>query len=447
MASAVPLEAQTRRRLATANLLSPASVLGLVLFICVGITAGQFYRSNPARFQGDFQVYATASSLVLHGESSHIFDGAATGDDPQQRWANVGTVYSDAATKLGIKRVQLYVYPPILADLLVPLVILPERAAEVVWILINVFALLLTALLLAKLLEVRISVLAPAVAASYAVGTCILWGQVTILFLLLWTASIFAYAQGRVPVSAVAMALATSIKLTPLIVIAPFFIWCDWKWLRSYALSFAALFAAMCAVNGPSAVTIYLKDVIPAMSRGVVNTENKSIGSSVQLLYASLHGSSVTIGKTVTSPSPHAVLILGNVLALALVIAVLAAIARAGRHLNTSGRLLALSMLALVSACAAPVSWRHAYVVALLPLVMLWTRALRERTALRDLALLGLCTLELGSFVFDTLTGHLVHGVLLACESFLAPTCALVLAFYFLRLQPLRTFSLASGAK
>jgi alpha-1,2-mannosyltransferase len=341
--------------------------------------------------------------------------------------------------------VQLYVYPPILADMLVPLVMLPEKAAEIVWISLNFLALLLTAVLFSEVLEVRMSLLALALASSCSVGMCILWGQVTIILLLLWTVSLVAYARGRLAVSAFAIALATSIKLTPLIVVAPFLLWHDWKWLRSYALSLAALFAVMCAVNRP-AVSAYLKYVIPAMSRGVANTENKSIGSSVRLLYASLHGSSVAMGKTVTSPSPHAVLILGAVLALVLAVAVLAAVARAGRHLNTSGRLLVLSMLALVSTCVAPVSWRHAYVVAFLPLAMLWTCALRERPAVRDLALLTLCTLELGSFVFDTLAGHLVHGVLLACTSFLAPTCALVLALYFLRLQSLRTFSMAPAS-
>ena len=111
---------------------------------------------------------------------------------------------------------------------------------------------------------------------------------------------------------------------------------------------------------------------------------------------------------------------------------------RAGAALSVSGRVLA--GLALVSACVLPVSWRHAYGVEVLPLTLLWAHALRPRPGRTKLALLTVCTIELGSFVFDLLSEHAGHG-LLTFAPLLAPACDLVLTLFFLGKVRLQQFT------
>ena len=103
----------------------------------------------------DFLVYYTAASLVRSNLSPHIYDDADTGVDPQLRSASENTCLATAARARGIDKVMLYVYPPTLADLLVPLSFLPAPAAVIAWTLVNLIALLCVAFLLARMIGIH----------------------------------------------------------------------------------------------------------------------------------------------------------------------------------------------------------------------------------------------------------------------------------------------------
>ena len=88
-------------------------------------------------------------------------------------------------------------------------------------------------------------------------------------------------------------ALATAIKLTPLIVIVPLVAWRDWKSVRAFAVWGIAILGALWAINGGDTLSLYFHHVLPSMSHGIVMLSNKTIGSALQVFWrGSEHGSS-----------------------------------------------------------------------------------------------------------------------------------------------------------
>ena len=100
----------------------------------------------------DFHVYYTASALAVEHRGNAIYSGSDTGVDPQLRVAAPETAFARKAHQLGLKRVMLYVYPPILADALAPLTLLPLASAAHAWFALNLVALCLIAFMMAQLL-------------------------------------------------------------------------------------------------------------------------------------------------------------------------------------------------------------------------------------------------------------------------------------------------------
>ena len=128
------------------------TALACILLICIAITLHQAHKPNFA----DFRVYETAAALVDQGKSPHIYDDADDGRDPQERWADATTVFAQAAQALGIERVRLYVYPPVLADLMTPFGLAQTRTAGRLWLAANMVALLLVVGLVCRLLNLNL---------------------------------------------------------------------------------------------------------------------------------------------------------------------------------------------------------------------------------------------------------------------------------------------------
>jgi hypothetical protein len=108
----------------------------------------------PSIHSDDFDVYYTAASLAREHRGSAIYSGADTGVDPELRLASPGTAFAEKARQLGLPEVCLYVYPPALADSLIPLSLFPLRVATGFWIALNVGALFLIAYLITQLLSI-----------------------------------------------------------------------------------------------------------------------------------------------------------------------------------------------------------------------------------------------------------------------------------------------------
>lgn len=412
----------------------PKAALIFVLLLCVSKTLR--YRHLPTL--DDFSVYQAAAALVRTGQSSLLYQGADTGHDPQLALADPHSAIAKSAKQLGISTVRLYVYPPMLADMMTPLSVLDFTRAGRLWTAINVLCCLAVFGLLAALLQIR---LFSAAGLALLVGLwtfnplldCIRWGQITILLLLLWTFGIYAYVRGWVAVSAFVLALATAIKLTPLLAVLPFVVWRRWRWIGAYLLSCLALLATLLAVNGPACLAIFVRRVMPAMSDSNAFLSNRSLLSVSQLMYLSLKGGNVYQPNL---PPSHQVATIGKALGLLCILAAGLLMLRNRRLVSTADALATMAVLPLLSVLLSPVSWEHAYAICFLTFAVLWTEVFRKTVPVPYLLLLTFSSFELNWFTVSYVLRRQTMGVPFGLLSLIPILCGLALVFYRLILAP-----------
>jgi hypothetical protein len=389
----------------------------------------------------DFGVYYTAASLARGHQGAAIYSGADEGKDPQLVYADPHTIFAQSAEKEGVRPVRLYVYPPILADALVPLTFAPLFTADRIWIGLNYAALAVVALLIANLIEIPLLSLGTlalfvGLLAAQPVVSCLTWGQVTIALLLLWVLGAWLYKRGYYSASAFVFALAAVIKLTPLIVIIPFIVWREWRWLRSFAVSIFLLGGSMCILNKPSTLVDYFAHVMPSMSRGVPSKSNESLLAAIQMVYVSLRGG---IASPVTMPIPHLVITAGKVVCVVTLVIAIASTVKLGKTLSQGHRVMVLALFAMLSAPVSPVSWPHAYAVCLFAMSLLWAQALRENRLTTKLGLLVVTTLAVTSYLFPFaityLVNHSRYELLISLLALVTPASVILIVLASLRVM------------
>ena len=195
------------------------------------------------------------------------------------------------------------------------------------------------------------------------------WGQVTPLLCLLWSVGIFTYKKESPNLSAVALALGTAIKLTPVLVVVPFLICREWKWLRAYLLSLLALIASMAMLNGPACLLDYPLRVLPSMSAGYPDPYNFSISSAFRLLYH--------VVPRWPSFAPAVPQEAASFCSLLAVIVTCWMIRKRRETLSQREWWAILAAISMLSVSLAPVSFQQAYIVVVFPLGILWLDLLR----------------------------------------------------------------------
>jgi hypothetical protein len=420
------------QRVASKSLVRIAASITLLLLLM--LAASEFIKGVGASDQVDFKVYLTAAQLVREHKGVAIYNDADTGQNPQMRFATQGSTFQQTAASIGIPQVRLYVYPPTLADLLVPFTFLSVQHASDAWFTLNLLAILGAAMLLTWMLydtAFHISCI------GFFFGILLFrgngWsfgeGQISSVLLLLWTAGILCYVKGFKRTSAAAFALATAIKLTPLMVLLPFLIWREARWIRWFALSLAVVGLILCLVNGPQSLLDYTLHVMPPMSAGFISASNVSLPSGLQQLYLGLTGGNFMAEDAFV---PRAVVLGSKLIAGAVMLMTLIGIYRLGSLRSIMERAKILSLIALLSLYCSPVAWRSAYGIVFLAAFFLWKEAFERGVTKLELLLLVLCTLEF-SFFFDTLFLRFTHGVLLSATALLAPASGCLLILYTLR--------------
>lgn len=351
----------------------------------------------------DFYDYYFAAQVVHENPRANIYDGA-TDANPQLRSAPLSSDLLAHARSAGFDDIELYLYPPLLADLLAPVSGIPPYEAAALWRTFNLVLVLAVSILLAHM--IRVSIL------SFEFATLLLFafsfwpihetlsdGQVSIVMLMLLTTGIVAYSGGRVILSASVIAIATALKITPVLLLPVFFIWKDRKWLISYLTVSFGLVLTMIAINGSQTVSTY-GTVMTAMSGGAPAMTNKSISSLVAWIY---------YGKVFTLSSVHGVMtrlpptlaITTKIVSGAFYLLCLVMVWRSRRKLDFASKATTIALFSLIIACVSPVSWRHSYTVALIALAIYWAKALQATCRRYQLVLLSLTTFALGSNFFD----------------------------------------------
>jgi hypothetical protein len=379
----------------------------------------------------DFGPYYTAATIARAHQGIGIYNGADTGGDPQNVLAAPSTPFAETARRIGVLRPFLYLYPPTLADMLIPITLFPFTTAGKIWTVINYATLPLISLLIIRLLKLKVMswvslTILIALFSFSPVLQCIAVGQVSILLLLLWTCGIFCFTKGWHGAAGFAFALAAAIKLTPAIVIVPLLLWKEWRVLWAMLFSWLGMAVTISLVNTPSSLTDYFGHVVPPMSRGVLAINNMSISASVTRLYAALLNQ--TISPAVVDHVPAVVVVLGKVCAAGIMGAAGLLIYNRRGGTKQLDDVMVLALFAMLSVCIAPVTWGHAYSTCFLTLSLLWADALRARVSNVYLTMLLLCTVASTTYMNKyAYSSAGTHPVLAALVLSIAPVAGSVM--------------------
>jgi len=324
----------------------------VVAVLSSGIYFARKSGTNPEVYSNDFNVYYHAAREVLEGHSPYR--------DSLSEWTP-------------------YLYPPLTAEALIPLALLPLPVAAYVWFVISAAAVIASIWMLAALrdddhrstnllttTQFGFAALAVVVVFRFVLDTFSL-GQINNVVAALSVAHLFFFCRQRKTLSAVALVMAVSIKLTPAVLLI--------YHIAKLRLKFtAACIALLAAVTFVSFLPFGLSTSAfqPFVERTVKNEQGFNFADSGnQSLRGarerSIKGADVSTGDSngSRSPSDKTTLILSIVfIALSILSAVRADCELAG--------------IAPFFCCAvllSPLTWKAHFVILMLPIAILIFRA------------------------------------------------------------------------
>jgi Glycosyltransferase family 87 len=215
----------------------------------------------------------------------------------------------------------------------------------------------------------------------------------------LWAVGIASFAEGNVVLSAVVLALATVVKVTPLMLVPLFVLWKDRRWLLSYSVALLGMIGAMGAVNGWDNMLAY-RHVVAGMGNSVPTLLNRCISSLIAWIYYGRFVPMPRTGETFADP-PKALALLGKVCSMGFYGICLFLAWRRRKVSSYESRAATMAIFALVSVLVSPVTWRHGYTMAFVPLAVLWVQTLRRPVGLGRTVLLALTSICVGTVFLD----------------------------------------------
>jgi hypothetical protein len=410
--------------------LTSAVVVVLAIF-----AANQFatewatFRSSayPANYNSDFPGYYVAAKLAgsANPRAHQLYYPAPDGKEAILSHLPPDSEWNQVAHQNGLGDTLRFNTPPVLATLLVPLGKLPYQLAFMVWRALADLALFLAIWISLKLCRAfSPATLLICTLAGFAFQPFIIMlqkGQFGALLLLMWSAGVlFADKKQDVP-SALMFALATIVKLTPVLAVGVFLVRRRWKWLAAYALWMAILLGIGVWHLGVQNHRLYLAK-LASLSCGVPAYYNYSLTGIVENAY---YGDTLDYDKVPTQ-TPAGLCVFNKVLGLAVYLAVLALLVKKNRGGDIIWDLVVLSLITLL---IAPFTWRHYYVLEILPLMFVWF-LVKAGEFLRPhwvLLVAIVCTLVAGTRYLDYLEPHLTNGPIRVFLAALLPLSALIL--------------------
>ncbi|HYU45206.1 MAG TPA: glycosyltransferase family 87 protein [Terriglobales bacterium] len=337
---------------------------------------------------------------------------------PDTEWNNV-------AHQNGLGDTLHFSAPPIVATLLTPLGKLPYQSAFMLWRVLTDCVFFLAIWVCLKLCRVFSPVtLLICTLAGFAFQPFLLTlekGQFGALLLLTWSAGVLFADKKQDLLSALMLALATIVKLTPVLTVGVFVIRRRWKWLAAYMLWMAILIGIGIWHLGVENHRLYLAK-LSALSCGVPGPYNYSLSGIVQNTYYR----DILDYPHIPAQIPAGLCAFIKVLGLAVYLAVLAFLPTKNQGGDIIWDLVVMSLITLV---IAPFTWRHYYVLEILPLMFVWFLLKAGRFSRPGWVLIVaiICTLVAGTRYPDYLQTHLTNGPMRVFLVGLLPLSALLL--------------------
>jgi alpha-1,2-mannosyltransferase len=372
------------------------AVLALLVLVSGFYFAG-LSGSDPLVYSNDFNVFYHAAREVLAGR------------DPYQSLLAGWTPY---------------LYPPLLAVSLTLLAVFPLPVAAYVWFLISAVSAISAAWMSAKLaydaeqpsdasenpddhpgqrgriLPPLVAVCSVAIVARFVLDNFSL-GQVNPLIAALAAAHVYLYSRNKKTASALMLAIAVSIKLTPLVLLGYHIARRRWKFsamslglvLAVFALSFLPFGA-----QAPEALGIFVNRTIQnQQGYDLAYAGNQSLRGAMARLRPESRALDHEVGESSRRPSDPVTLMIS----FALLVVGMAAARRARSEVVAAAPF--VCCLVLLS----PLSWKAHFVVLLLPVATLVADAARARGTRREILIAVLAVV----FVLFNLTSPAVVGL------------------------------------
>ena len=338
----------------------------LVLF-GAGVFGQRLHTIGP---RIDFSAYYVAAHLAAEHPHGRLYypayfpDGRTVSHGAANGWKEVVHHY-------GLSEAITFVYPPFFAVLLAPLAHFSYGAAYGLW---NACTALLTFVsvwiifrLGGKRIGAELTVVLIAGLSSYSPFFFeLVVGQAASLLLFLCALGAWLLSRDRDWPSAFCFAVATMIKMTPIVVVPLLAMHRKWKWLAAYGCWMVTLILFSVWRMGWAAHEQFLHEVMPSMSCGVATFDDVSIVAFVQELFlgyvpmdkwqATLPWMACAVSKAVS----FVVLGLGMF--------------QFYRYRREEKLVLHLVLLLLLSLAISPITWIHHYVIGLLPFLYLWCK-------------------------------------------------------------------------
>ena len=180
-----------------------------------------------------------------------------------------------------------FIYPPVFALVVAPLGLLPDAAANVVWLLVGQASLAVALLLTVRWLRPSAGAVTAILCATltfYPLWVDAVQGQANLLILLLLTAGIAGIMRGK-PSFGVALGAAAALKLTPIILLV-------WLLLDRRTREAAWMIGGFAAVTAAAALfrfqdtLVFFGQVLPALAAGTAYYANQSLAGVVFRLFS-----------------------------------------------------------------------------------------------------------------------------------------------------------------
>ena len=178
-------------------------------------------------------------------------------------------IVQDLPIYTGLDGDKPYLYPPLLAIALAPMVTLSSsyQTHITVWFVVNTACLILgvwlvTRELPSKRLQVGLWVLPPLFAPVFL---AYLHGQVTIILFTLIAGAWASARRGNANMAGALLALAAWIKVYPVVILGLFLLRRDWKALRAAIITGIALGILQIVMAGPENMAVFVTRILPEM--------------------------------------------------------------------------------------------------------------------------------------------------------------------------------------
>ena len=326
----------------------------------------------PSKLRGfDFSAYYIAAKVESERPLAGLYDLPLFADGRMN--LNTGAP-ADSRWQLEADRDHIpyaapYIYPPFMAVVMKPFTKLSFHSALNTWNALNVSLCVASLFILFDLTEVKMSlrlaiIVSVGMLSFYPLSADVFFGQIAGVSLFLLAGGLWLLTRRFTLLSATCFAIATMIKLTPLLMVPILIMHRRWRWLVGYLVAVFVLLAYSVWQASWLAHVQFWRNVLPSISSGAPIAQNLSVVAWIQECFLGY----VPFGHAPSSQLPAHALAFSRLIPSIIYVLTLLCMFKKRRSQDLVRQ---LSVMILVMLLVSPISWAHHFNLAIIPLIYL----------------------------------------------------------------------------